>query len=234
MNARVLAVVTSHDRFDNTDKTTGLWLGELTHYYEKIATAGHELDVVSTRGGKVPIDPDSLGVRAGPQGSNRAFMDDPKTRSLLEESPRPDEVSAGDYQAIYFAGGHGAMWDFPEDRGLIALAESIHHRGGIVSAVCHGSAGLLNLRDDSGLLLVGGRRVTGYTNLEERAVRHTGHVPFSLEDELTARTDGFSSARVPFMPHVVTDGRVVSGQNPLSAKGVGRHVADLLSARRGA
>lgn len=228
MAAKVLAVVTSHDRFDNIDKPTGLWLGELTHFHQQIAAAGHELDVVSPRGGAVPIDEDSLGMRAGPQGSNRAFQADPRTRSLLEESRRPDEVSASDYDAVYFAGGHGAMWDFPEDPGLIGLAQDIHRRGGVVSSVCHGAAGLLNLRDEGGLLLVGGRRVTGYTNFEEKAVRHTGHVPFSLQDELGERAGTFSRARVPFTPHVVADGRLITGQNPLSAKGVGRAVVELI------
>ena len=150
------------------------------------------MDVVSPRGGAVPIDEDSLGMRGGPQGANRAFQSDPQTRALLEDSRRPDEVSPGDYQAIYFAGGHGAMWDFPKDPGLIALAEGIHRRGGIVSSVCHGAAGLLNLRDESGLHLVDGRRVTGYSNTEEKAVRHTGHVPFSLQDELAQRAASFS------------------------------------------
>jgi putative intracellular protease/amidase len=228
MGAKVLAVVTSHDRFDNIDKRTGLWLGELTHFHERIREAGHEMDVVSPRGGAVPIDEDSLGMRGGPQGPNRAFRSDPQTRALLEHSKRPDEVSPGDYQAIYFAGGHGAMWDFPDDSGLIALAEGIHRRGGIVSSVCHGAAGLLNLRDEGGLHLVDGRRVTGYSNTEEKAVRHNGHVPFSLQDELEQRGCDFSRALVPFVPHVVTDGRIVSGQNPMSAKGVGKAVAAML------
>ena len=228
MAHKVLAVVTSHDRFDNTDKRTGLWLGELTHFHERIRDAGHEMDVVSPQGGAVPIDEDSLGMRGGPQGSNRAWNSDPQTRALLENSKRPDEVSPGDYAAIYFAGGHGAMWDFPDDPGLIGLAEGIHKRGGVVSSVCHGAAGLLNLRDESGVGLVDGRRVTGYSNVEEKAVRHTDHVPFSLEDELTGRGANFSRGLVPFVPHVVTDGRIVSGQNPMSAKGVGKAVAALL------
>ncbi len=147
---------------------------------------------------------------------------------MLEESLRPDEVSAEDYDAIYFAGGHGAMWDFPEDGGLIALAGAIHDRGGIVSSVCHGGAGLLNLKGDDGRLLVEGRRVTGYTNLEEKAARHTAHVPFSLEDELAQRAREFTHARLPFVAHVVIDERLVTGQNPLSAKSVGRAVVSLL------
>ncbi len=230
MPSKVLAVVTSHDRFDNTDKRTGLWLGELTHFHDQVVAAGHEIDVVSPRGGAVPIDEDSLGLRGGPQGANRAFQADPVTQAMIEHSKRPDEVAADDYDAIYFAGGHGAMWDFPEDEALIALAGAIYERGGVVSSVCHGGAGLLNLKDGEGRLLIGERRVTGYTNIEEKAARHTSHVPFSLEDELAQRAGEFSSARLPFVSHVVVDERIVTGQNPLSAKGVGRAVVDLLGA----
>ena len=226
--AKVIAVVTSHGHFDNTDKRTGLWLGELTHFHDQLVEAGHEVEVVSTRGGAVPIDEDSLGLRAGPQGANKAFQADPATRAMLDDSRRPDEVDPAEYAALYFAGGHGAMWDFPDDGPLLALAGAIHDNGGVISSVCHGAAGLINLRGADGELVIAERRVTGFTNREEKAVRHTGHVPFSLEDELSRRAREFAQSRVPFVPHVVVDERVVTGQNPLSAKGVGRAVVELL------
>jgi putative intracellular protease/amidase len=227
--SKVLAVVTSHDSFDNVDKRTGLWLGELTHFHDQLVAAGHEVDVVSVNGGAVPIDQDSLGLRAGPQGANKAFQADPATRAKLDDSRRPDEVDPDAYAALYFAGGHGAMWDFPDDGPLLALAGAIHDHGGLISSVCHGAAGLINLRGADGELVIAERRVTGFTNREEKAVRHTGHVPFSLEDELSRRAREFAQSRVPFVPHVVVDERVVTGQNPLSAKGVGRAVAELLA-----
>ena len=119
----VLAVVTSHDRFDNVDKRTGLWLGELTHFHERIRGRATRWTSSARRAARCRSTRTASGMRGGPQGANRAFQSDPQTRALLEDSRRPDEVSPGDYAAIYFAGGHGAMWDFPDDPGLIALAE---------------------------------------------------------------------------------------------------------------
>jgi putative intracellular protease/amidase len=227
---RILAVVTSHDSYDNSDERTGLWLGELTHFWEVVSEAGFELDVVSPKGGPVPLDPRSLGIAGGARRSNRAFLADPRLRDRLEHSLRPEDVSPEDYDAIYFAGGHGAMWDFRGNPELVRLAEAVERRGGVVSAVCHGVAGVLDPTRADGSPLIDGRPVTGYANIEERAIRKTGNVPFLLEDELARKGGDYSRGLVPFAPHVEVAERLVTGQNPFSTKAVARAVLEQLGA----
>lgn len=225
---KILAVVTSHDTYDNSDEKTGLWLGELTHFWEVVSAAGFEVDVVSPSGGRVPIDARSVGLAGAARRPNRAFMADPELRGRLERSMRPGEVSIDDYAAIYFAGGHGAMWDFRGNPGVTGLAEAVDRRGGVVAAVCHGVAGVLDLRRADGTGLIAGQPVTGYANIEERVLRMTNNVPYLLEDELVRRGGRYRRGRVPFAPHVEVADRLVTGQNPLSSKAVARAVARLL------
>lgn len=228
---RILAVVTSHETFDNSDEKTGLWLGELTHFWEVVSDAGFEVDVVSPRGGRVPIDQRSLGVAGGARRSNRAFLADPALRARLERSLRPEEVSIEDYEAIYFAGGHGAMWDFRGNREVARLAEAVDRQGGVVSAVCHGVAGVLELKRADGSGLIEGQPVTGYATVEERVIRKTNNVPYLLEEELIRHGGRYSRGRVPFAPHVEVGDRLVTGENPLSSKAVARAVLELLADR---
>jgi len=225
---RILAVVTSHDGYDDSDEKTGLWLGELTHFWEIVSEAGFELDVVSPKGGQVPLDQRSLGLTGGARRSNRAFMADPALRGKLERSLRPEDVSIDAYEAIYLAGGHGAMWDFRGNPEVARLAEAVDRRGGVVSAVCHGVAGVLDLRRADGSSLIAEQPVTGYANVEERVIRKTDKVPFLLEDELVREGGRYRRGRVPFASHVEVADRLVTGQNPLSSKSVARAVLKLL------
>ena len=225
---RILAVVTSHDGYDDSDEKTGLWLGELTHFWEIVSEAGFELDVVSPKGGQVPLDQRSLGLTGGARRSNRAFMADPALRGKLERSLRPEDVSIDAYEAIYLAGGHGAMWDFRGNPEVARLAEAVDRRGGVVSAVCHGVAGVLDLRRADGSSLIAEQPVTGYANVEERVIRKTDKVPFLLEDELVREGGRYRRGRVPFASHVEVADRLVTGQNPLSSKAVARAVLKLL------
>lgn len=225
---KILAVVTSHDAYESSEEKTGLWLGELTHFCEVVSEAGFEVDVVSPKGGQVPLDKRSLGVAGGARRSNRAFMANPALRAKLERSLRPEDVSIEDYHAIYFAGGHGAMWDFRGDPDVARLAEAVDRRGGVVSAVCHGVAGVLDLRRADGSGLIEGQPVTGYANVEERVIRKANDVPYLLEEELVRHGGRYSRGRVPFTPHVEVGDRLVTGQNPLSSKAVARAVLELL------
>jgi len=221
---KILVVATSHDAYDNSDERTGLWLGELTHFWEVVSEAGFDIDIVSPKGGRVPLDPRSLGLMGGARRTNRAFLDDARLRHKLEHSLRPEEVSPEDYEAIYFAGGHGAMWDFRGNPELGHLAEAVERRGGVVSAVCHGVAGVLDLTRADGSALIDGQPVTGYANVEERAIRKIANVPFLLQDELVRRGGDYRRGRLPFASHVEVGKRLVTGQNPLSSKAVARAV----------
>ena len=215
---KVLVVVTSHGQMGGTGKPTGLWLGEVTHFYEPVAQAGYQIDVVSPQGGKPPVDPNSV---SSPDTINAAFTADPALAAKLEHTLTPEEVDPDRYVAIYYAGGHGAMWDLVDDRRIAQIAARMHAEGKPVSAVCHGSAALLNIPSENGERLIAGRRVTGFANEEERMIGLTEVVPFLLEDELRARGAQYTKARLPFVSHVVSSGRIVSGQNPQSARDVG-------------
>ncbi len=208
-------------------KPTGYWLGEVTHFHEPLAEQGFEIDVVSPKGGKAPVDPKSLSSR---DKVSAAFQADRSLGHKLDETMTPEQVDADAYEAIYYAGGHGAMWDLADNEALAGLAAHMHESGKPVAAVCHGSAALLNIVS-GGRNLIEGRRVSGFANVEERLIRLAKVVPFLLEDELRARGGEFRKARLPFVPHVVSDARIISGQNPQSARAVGETLAQTLSRR---
>lgn len=223
---RVLAVATSVGEYKKVGYRTGLWLSELTHFWDVLSEAGYEVDLASPMGGDVPLDPESLTpvTLAGSTKQryrNRMFMDQ------LRDTRNLDDVVADDYDAIYLAGGHGTMFDFAVDERLAELVGEVAEAGRVVSAVCHGPAGLLNAKV-GGRALLDGKNVTGFSWTEEQLARRADAVPFSLEDRLRAAGASYSKAKLPMTPYVVTDGLLVTGQNPVSAKGVGRKVVELL------
>ncbi|HSC86463.1 MAG TPA: type 1 glutamine amidotransferase domain-containing protein [Polyangiaceae bacterium] len=220
MTHRVLLAMTSHDQKGSSGKPTGAYLPEVAHPYEVFARAGYEIEFVSVRGGQVPLD----GVE-GADASSLAFLE--AHRAELAQTPRGDAVDASRFDVIYFAGGHGAMWDFPDDRALSQVARDIYERGGIVSAVCHGPAALVNLQLSNGQYLVAGKKVSAFTNEEERAVQLDGVVPFLLADRLSARGALHQPAPL-WQKQVVVDERLVTGQNPASAAAVAEAVVGVL------
>jgi putative intracellular protease/amidase len=188
------------------------------------AAAGYEVDFASVRGGRVPLD--------GLDGKNPAslrFLEDEARVRRLHESVASSDVAPSRYDAIFFAGGHGAMWDLPNDAGFQRAASSIYEDGGVVAAVCHGPAALVNVRLSDGRHLVEGHTVSAFTNDEERAVELERVVPFLLEDVLRARGVTFVSAPL-WQPRVAVSERLVTGQNPASSEPVARAVVDLLEA----
>ncbi|HEY8143240.1 MAG TPA: type 1 glutamine amidotransferase domain-containing protein [Kofleriaceae bacterium] len=223
---KALIVVTSHDRLGDTGKQTGYYLPEVTHPYYALIDAGFDVDLASPRGGAAPMDPSS-GDRKDP--ANARFLDTPADRDKTSRTTRLADVAGSAYDAILFAGGHGTMWDFREDRDVQRLAAAIHEKGGVVAAVCHGPAALVDVRLSSGEFLVAGKRVTGFSNDEEEAAELTNVVPFLLETLLVEHGGRYEKAAGLWKEHVVTDGRLVTGQNPASAAGVGREVARLLA-----
>jgi putative intracellular protease/amidase len=227
MAPRILHVVTNVARFDNLDKATGLWLGELTHAYDALERAGCAQDIASPKGGPVPIDPRSLGWLVM-DDSIRARRADPRFMGLLDRSLAIADVDPAAYDAIYLTGGHGVMWDFPDDAGLQAAVRAIYEKGGIVSSVCHGYCGLLNVRLSDGRLLIGGRKITGFSWLEEIAAGVAGKVPYNAEKAARQRGADYVKALIPFRPFAVTDGRLVTGQNPFSAREMARRIIEVL------
>jgi putative intracellular protease/amidase len=220
---RTLIVLTSHDQLGTTGKATGAYLAEITHAYWTLVDAGIEVDFVSPRGGQVPLD----GVDRK-DADNARFLDDDAALARLHASLRPDQVDPARYGAIYYAGGHGTMWDLPDDAGLANIAAAIYEAGGVVAAVCHGPAGLVNIKLSNGQYLVAGREVAAFTDEEERAVKLTEVVPFLLASTLVER--GARHIAAPnWAAHVVVSERLITGQNPASARGVGQALVTTLA-----
>lgn len=230
MAPRILHVVTNVARYDNVDKATGLWLGELTHAYDALERVGCAQDIVSPKGGRVPIDPRSLGWLVM-DDSIRARQADPRFMGLLDRSFAIADVDPAAYDVIYFTGGHGVMWDFPDDAGLQAAARAIYEKGGIVSSVCHGYCGLLNVRLSDGRLLIEGRKITGFSWIEEIAASVAGKVPYNAEKAARERGADYVKAWVPFRPYAVTDRRLITGQNPFSARATAERIIGALGGR---
>jgi putative intracellular protease/amidase/quinol monooxygenase YgiN len=222
MKSKVLFVVTSHDKKGETGEPTGFHFSEVTHPWDVLVNAGYEIDFVSPKGGKAPVTALDL-----TDPINKKFWDNQTYKKRIEKSKRPSEIDPSDYVAIHFAGGHGAMWDFPDDVTLADIAARIYQNNGVVSAVCHGPAGLINIKLSNGKYLVDGKRINAFTNEEEEAVKLTQVVPFLLESKLIERGAIFEES-APWQVHVVTDQRVITGQNPQSAKAVGEAVLEQL------
>lgn len=227
MTRRILHVVTNVAHYADPSHPTGLWLSELTHAWHVFAAKGFEQRLVSPKGGASPLEPRSLKWPLA-DASVKAWLADDACRARLETTARPEEIDPADFDAIYFTGGHGVMYDFPDDAGLQRITREIHERGGIVSAVCHGYCGLLNTRLSDGSLLVAGRRITGYGWFEEVLAGVAEDVPYNAEREMRRRGALYEKALLPFVPKVVVDGRLVTGQNPSSAKATARQVAALM------
>lgn len=224
---RILHVVTNVSHYADPDLPTGLWLSELTHAHDIFAAQGFEQRIVSPKGGLSPLEPRALKWPLLDR-SARAWLDDPARMVLLADTPAPDQIDAADFDAIYFTGGHAVMWDFPESDGLQAITRKIWERGGVVGSVCHGYCGLLNTRLSDGQLLVQGKRVTGFSWAEEVLAGVAKHMPYNAEAEMRARGALYQKALLPFVPFAVTDGRLVTGQNPGSAKAAAKRIAALL------
>jgi len=215
---RVLIALTSHSELGDTGRKTGFYASEAAEPWSVFRAAGFEVDVVSVAGGEPPVD--GLDQEDAVQQEFFAAMD-------LKNTPTAADLNAADYDAIFYAGGHGTMWDFPGATDLAKLAAAIYERGGVVAAVCHGPSALVELKLSDGSHLVDGKDVAGFTNAEEAAVGLTDVVPFLLADELTKR--GAKHHPGPdFAPKVVTDGRLVTGQNPASAPSTAEVVTKLL------
>jgi putative intracellular protease/amidase len=222
---KVLFVVTSHDR--KGSKPSGFYLSEVTHPHQVLSDGGYEIDFVSPKGGKAPIDPDSMDLT---DGANADFWNDSKLRAAIENTKTPSDVKADDYAGIFFAGGHGAMWDLPNDAAIAALTANIFEHGGVVAAVCHGPAGIVNVKLANGDYLVKDMYVAAFTNAEEREVGLDREVPFLLADELE-KHGAHHDPGPNWGIKVCCSGHLVTGQNPASATRVGDAMRTMLDNR---
>ncbi|MDL0403046.1 type 1 glutamine amidotransferase domain-containing protein [Corynebacterium lehmanniae] len=224
---KILALSTSVHRYEKSGIHTGMWLGEYTHFYDVLSEAGHDVTLASVDGGAVPIDPVSLKTPVIQLGGTNKRYEDPEFMDQLEDTPAIADVNLDEFDGIFLIGGHGTLFDFQNE----AVNKAVAHfadAGKIVSAVCHGPAGLLDVTLADGTKLLDGRRVTGYSWTEEKLARRTEEVPYSLEEKLTEQAAEYTTAKVPMTKHVVVDGKLITGQNPTSAAGVGEAVVEAL------
>lgn len=225
-STKVLMVLSSHQELGNTGKTTGYYLSEVTHAYAVFEEAGYQIDLVSTKGGLPPVDGFDL-----EDTTNKKYWNDKDFQKKLKNTLTPSEVNYQDYSVIYYAGGHGTMWNFPNNEELSTLAQKIYENNGIVGAVCHGPSGLLNIQLSNGEYLVAGKEVSGFTNQEEITVKLEEVVPFSLEDELLNR-GALIRKGANFTEMVSVDQRLVTGQNPASAHKVATEIVTLINSQK--
>lgn len=223
---KILMVLTSHDKLGDTDHKTGFWLEEFASPYYTLLDAGAEITLASPKGGLPPVDPNSEQEMAQTGATDR-FNKDEAAQKILANTVKLSEVSEEDFDAIFYPGGHGPLWDLHADEASIALIEAFAKADKPVAAVCHAPAVLLNAKGPDGDYLVKGKKVTGFTNSEEEAVQLTAVVPYLLEDELKKR-GGLYDNKADWAPFALTDGKLVTGQNPASSEAVADALLTLL------
>jgi putative intracellular protease/amidase len=212
---KVLMVLTSHDTLGNTGRKTGFWLEELAAPYYTFKDAGVEVVLASPAGGQPPLDPKS-NEPSFQTDLTRRFEADAAANAQLATTVRLDSIDQADFDTVFYPGGHGPLWDLAEDKHSIALIESFIAAAKPVALVCHAPGVLRHVKAASGRPLVEGKKVTGFTNTEEEAVGLTNVVPFLVEDELKAK-GGVYSKGDDWSSYVVTDGLLITGQNPGSS-----------------
>ena len=222
----ILMVLTSHSELGDTGKKTGFWIEEFAAPYYLFKDAGAQITIVSPKGGQPPIDPKSDEPENQTPATKR-FKGDEDLQKILSQTQKLSEVSQDGFDAIFYPGGHGPLWDLTNDNDSIKLIESFWKNKKPVVAVCHASAVLLNVKDENDDALVKDKNVTGFTNSEEEAVQLTDVVPFLLEDELKSK-GGIYSKKEDWASYVVKDGLLITGQNPGSSEAAAEELLKLL------
>ncbi|MGN7771797.1 type 1 glutamine amidotransferase domain-containing protein [Phyllobacterium sp. 22552] len=223
--SKILMVLTSHDRLGNTGRKTGFWLEEFASPYYVFKDAGADLTVASPKGGQPPIDPKS--DEPGNQTASMArFKGDKEAQAVLANTVKLETIDAGDFDTVFYSGGHGPMWDLVDNKKSISLIESFYNSGKPVAAVCHAPAVFHHVKYQ-GEPLVKGKRVTGFTNSEEAAVDLTDVVPFLVEDDLK-QMGGLFEKVADWGSFAITDGRLITGQNPASSTAAAQALLMLL------
>ena len=227
MQMKILIVVTNVAMYESGNLSTGLWLSELTHMYHSAKEQGYEVTIVSPKGGNVPLDPESLKPMLIDELSKKYYAD-VNFMKLLQNTKSLSEVVGQQFDIVYLAGGHGTMYDFPNDTILQNIIKEQYEMGKIVAAVCHGVSGLLNVKLSNGNYLIKDKTVTGFNWFEESLAKRKKKVPFNLEAELKKRTSKYTKAFIPMTSKVVVDGNLITGQNPFSSKEIAKVVMQQL------
>jgi len=223
---KIVMVLTSYDKLGDTGKKSGLWLEEFAAPYYLFKDVGAEITLTSPKGGQPPLDPKSDDPASQTSAIQR-FKNDKVAQQALANTVKLSNIKAEDYDAVFYPGGHGPLWDLSEDRDSIALIETLHAAGKSVAAVCHGPAVFRHTKMPDGLPLVQGKSVTGFANTEEAAIGLTGIVPFLVEDLLKNNGGNYSKAE-DWRSYVVTDGNLITGQNPASSEAAARALLEKL------
>lgn len=222
---KIAIIATSHAAMGDSGEPTGVWLEELTTPYYAFVEAGADVDVFSIEGGEIPVDPRSLKPRGENEDSVERYLGDQAAQAAFAQTRSVTRVKLGDYDAIFLPGGHGTMWDYPQNDALSGLVGEALSSGKVVAAICHGPAGLVNATLPDGTPIVRGRTLTAFTDSEERAAGYYDDVPFLLETRLRELGADFR-AGPDYEANVVRDGLLVTGQNPASAGEAARVVLD--------
>jgi len=223
-------VLTSHSELGKTGKKTGFWVEEFASPYYTLKDAGASITIASPKGGQPPIDPTSTEPANQTEATHR-FDKDEALQDLLAKTKKLSEVSADDFDAVFYPGGHGPLWDLTNDKNSIELIENFWADKKPVAAVCHAPSVLLHVMDEEDLPLLKGKKVTGFTNTEEEAVGLMEVVPFLLEDELKSK-GGIYSKKEDWASYVVIDGLLITGQNPASSKAAAEKLLKLLKGKK--
>eukprot|EP01025_Chloroclados_australasicus_P055806 TRINITY_DN6850_c0_g1_i1.p1 TRINITY_DN6850_c0_g1~~TRINITY_DN6850_c0_g1_i1.p1 ORF type:complete len:236 (-),score=37.30 TRINITY_DN6850_c0_g1_i1:298-1005(-) len=226
-NKRILILTTSHSTLGDSGQTTGSWAEELAAPYYLFKDKGYVVDIASVKGGKVPMDEASFQEDFVTPYVTK-MQGDKKLQKQLDKSLKLEKVKADNYVAIYLPGGHGTVFDLPDNEKLQSLLATMYQQDKVISAVCHGPSGLVNAKLSDGTPIIQGKNVAGFSNTEEVAVGKDKYVPFLLEDKLKER--GGKYVKVDdWQPHAIRDGKLVTGQNPASSVRVAELVLEALS-----
>jgi putative intracellular protease/amidase len=212
----LLFVLTSHDQLGDTGNKTGFWIEEFANPYYLLLDKGATITIATPKGGAAPIDPSSEGPNAATEATER-FNKDPKTKALINNTEILSAMNPDDFDAVFYPGGHGPLWDLTNDTDSVALIEKFNAQQKPIAFVCHAPAVLKNVKNTDGTPLVRGKKVTGFTNTEEEAVQLTAIVPFLVEDMLT-ENGGIYSKKEDWAAYAVQDGNLITGQNPASSE----------------
>jgi len=224
---RILMILTSNDRMGDSGRPTGLWAEELVVPYYAFTDAGAEVVLASPRGGRAPIDPGSLKPRGQNDAAVERYLADEALQEQVAHTLPVDELKAGAFDAVFFPGGHGTMWDLPTSASVTRAVEQAWAAGKLVASVCHGAAGLVSARRPDGAPLVQGKRVNSFTDSEEAAAGLAQVVPFALEGRLRELGARFEAA-ADWQPFAVRDGQLITGQNPQSSTRVAQALLQAL------
>lgn len=222
---KILFVVASHDQLGDTGHKTGFWVEEFAAPYYKFVDTGHEVTVATPKGGQAPIDPNSETESAQTEATNRYYKD-AKVQEVIAHTHKLSEIKAEDFDAVFYPGGHGPLWDLANDEDSVKLILDFYNSNKLVGAVCHAPGAFKNVKFENGEAFIKGKNFTGFSNTEEGAVKLTDVVPFLLETELQ-NLGGHYSRTEDWGVHVVEDGLLITGQNPASSE----RVAELMMSR---